>query len=185
MEGGIHAWKGMVAGGPPDMGVAYFPSESTPMELSALAWLLENGTGKFYREVSSNLKDLEAVRIFQDLTGAEERHKETLLRGYLALSGKSEDPKFPGSVISYPIGADYMEGGVEVKNALEWAERKSPQEITEYSLALEVSSYDLYMKMEQRMKDPRSKKMFAILAEEEKGHLQALQTLFLRLMTPA
>jgi rubrerythrin len=185
MEGGIHAWKGMVAGGPPDTGVAYFPSESTPLELSGLAWLLEHGTGKFYRHISSNLKDLEAVRIFQELAGAEEKHKEALFRGYLALAGKSEDPKFPESAISYRVGTDYMEGGVEVNKALEWAKGKSPEEIVEYALSLEIGSYDLHLKMEQRMKDPRARGMFAILAEEEKGHLQALQTLFLRLMTPA
>ena len=167
------------------MGVAYFPSESTPLELSGLAWLLENGTGKFYRHISSNLKDLEAVRIFQELAGAEERHKETLFKGYLALAGKSEDPKFPGSAISDPAGTDYMEGGVEVNKALEWAKGKRPEEIVEYALSLEISSYDLHLKMEQRMKDPRSRGMFAVLAEEEKRHLQVLQNLFLRLMTPA
>jgi rubrerythrin len=184
MEGGIHAWKGMVAAGPPDAGVAYFPPESTPLELSALAWLLENGTGKFYRVVSSNLKDPEAVKIFQDLAGAEERHKETLFKGYLALAGKSEDPKFPGAAISHQAGMDYMEGGVGVKKALEWAKGKNPEEIVEYSLSLEINSYDLHLKMAERMKDPRSKEMFAIIAEEEKGHLNRLQELFVRLMIP-
>jgi len=174
----------MVAAGPPNAGIAYFPPESKPLELSALAWLIENGTGKFYRDILLNLKDLEAVKIFQDLAGAEERHKETLFKGYLALSGKSEDPKFPGSAISYQAGADYMEGGVEVKKALEWANGKKPEEIVEYSLSLEIHSYDLHLKMEQRMKDPRSKGMFATLAEEEKGHLNRLQELFVRLMIP-
>ena len=154
------------------------------MELSALAWLLEDGTGKFYGHVSSNLKDPEAARIFRELAGAEERHKETLFKAYLALAGKSEDPKFPGSAISFQAGTDYMEGGVEVKKALEWAEGKNPEEIVEYSLSLEINSYDLHLKMEQRMKDSRSKGIFAAIAEEEKGHLNRLQELFARLMIP-
>jgi sulfur-carrier protein adenylyltransferase/sulfurtransferase len=184
MEGGIRAWKGMVATGPPDVGIAYFPPGSTPSELSALAWLLENGTARFYQDVSSNLKDLEEIKIFQELAEAEERHKETLFQGYLSLSGKAEDPKFPGSAISHPGGTDYMEGGVEVKKAWEWAKGKKPEEVVEYSLSLEISSYDLHLKMEQRMKDPRAKRMFATIADEEKEHLHRLQNLFVRLMIP-
>ena len=78
-----------------------------------------------------------------------------------------------------------MEGGVEVGKALEWTQGKSPEEIVEFALSLEVNSYDVYLKMEQRIKDPRAGKMFASLAEEEKGHLNRLQELFIRLMTPA
>lgn len=184
MEGGIRAWKGMVAAGPPDAGIAYFPPESTPSELSALAWLLENGTAKFYRDISSQLKDLNEVKIFQDLAEAEEKHKETLFQGYLSLCGKSEDPRFPGSAISHQAGTDYMEGGAEVKKAWAWAQGKSPEEIVEYALSLEIHSYDLHLKMEQRIKDPRAKRMFAAIADEEKAHLNRLQELFVRLMTP-
>lgn len=174
----------MIAPGPPDLGVAYFPPESTPAELFALAWLLENGTAKFYRDIFSNLKNPEEAKIFQVLGEAEERHKETLFKGYLAMSGKSEDPSFPGSVISHQTGVDYMEGGVEVKKALEWAIGKIPEEIVEYSLSLEIGSYDLHLKMEQRVKDSRSKRVFATIADEEKEHLHRLQELFVRLMTP-
>ncbi len=184
MEGGIRAWKGMVAAGPPDLGMAYFPPESTPAELSALAWLLESGTAMFYREVSSRQKEGEGRKIFRDLAGAEERHKEILYRGYLSLEAKPEDAEFPDSVLSRQAGTDYMEGGVEVKRAAEWARGKSTEEIAEYALSLEISSYDLNLKMEQRMKDSRTKEMFATLADEEKEHMQRLQAFSFRLMIP-
>ena len=44
MEGGIRAWKGLTASGAPEAGIAYFPPESSPSELTALAWILEDGT---------------------------------------------------------------------------------------------------------------------------------------------
>lgn len=184
MEGGIRAWKGMVASGAPEAGIAYFPLESHPSQLTGLAWVLEDGTGKFYGEVASMMKDLEAAKVFLDLAAAEAGHKERLYAIYLGLSGKREDPKFPGSVISFPSDTDYMEGGVEVGKALDWARARTPEEIVEYALSLEINSYDLHLKMEQRMKDDRSARMFASLAEEEKGHLNRLRELFLRLMTP-
>ena len=185
MEGGIRAWKGLTASGAPEAGTAHFPPESAPSELTALAWLLEDGTGKFYAGVISGLKDFDAAGLFRDLAHAEEKHKETLYQIYLDLSGAGEDPKFPESVFPVPAAADYMEGGVEVGKALEWTRGKSPEEIVEFALSLEVNSYDLYLKMEQRIKDPRARKLFATLAEEEKGHLNRLRDLFVRLMTPA
>jgi sulfur-carrier protein adenylyltransferase/sulfurtransferase len=184
MEGGIRAWKGMRASGAPEAGIAYFPSASPPSQLTGLAWVLEDGTRKFYREVASMMKGLEAANLFRELAAAEARHKETLYAIYLNLSGMTEDANFPGSVISFPADAEYMEGGVEVGKALDWARAKTPEEIVEYALSLEINSYDLHLKMEQRMKDDRSARMFASLAEEEKGHLNRLQELFLRLMTP-
>jgi rubrerythrin len=185
MEGGIHAWKGMVASGAPEAGIAYFPAESTPAELTALAWVLENGTGKFYREVASWLKEPDAKKLFQDLVGAEERHKEILYKIYLDLAGMPTDANFPGSALSSPPETDFMEGGVELRQALDWAKGKNAEAILEFALSLEINSYDLYIKMEQRMKDQRSKQMFVTLAEEEKGHLHRLQELFLRMTTPS
>jgi sulfur-carrier protein adenylyltransferase/sulfurtransferase len=184
MEGGIRAWKGLVASGAPEAGIAYFPSESSPSELTALAWLLEDGTQKFYGGLISGLKNSDAAGLFQDLADAEQKHKEVLYRIYLDFSGGGEDPKFPGAVFPASASPDYMEGGVEVGKALEWTQGKSPEEIVEFALSLEVNSYDLYLKMEQRIKDPRAGKMFNTLAEEEKGHLNRLQELFIRLMTP-
>ena len=185
MEGGIRAWKGLTASGAPEAGMAYFPPDSSPSELTALAWLLEKGTKKFYRGAASGLKDSEAARLFQELAAAEERHKETLYRIHLELAGAADDPKFPESVFPASSSPEYMEGGVEVAKALEWTRGKSPEEILEFALALEVNAYDLYLKMEQRMADPRAQKMFARIADEEKEHLNRLQQHFIRLMTPA
>jgi rubrerythrin len=185
MEGGIHAWKGMVASGAPEAGIAHFPPESTPTELTALAWVLENGTRKFYREVASWLKEPEAKKLFQELVGAEERHKETLYKIYLDLTGMPADANFPGSALSSPSETDFIEGGVELAKALDWAKGKNAEAILEFSLSLEINSYDLYLKMEQSMKDQRSKQMFVTLAEEEKAHLHRLQELFLQMTIPS
>ena len=106
MAGGIRAWKGLVAGGAPEAGLAFFPPESTPSELTALAWLLEDGTKKFYEAVVSRLKDSDAAGLFQDLIHAEQTHKETLYRIYLDLSGAGEDAKFPESVFPGSAAAD-------------------------------------------------------------------------------
>ena len=41
MEGGIRAWKGMVAHGLPEAGMAYFSPAANREEMVDLAWALE------------------------------------------------------------------------------------------------------------------------------------------------
>ena len=95
MAGGIKAWHGLVAEGEPESGMPYFTAAASPEELIALAWLLEEGSRKFYSSVSSLLGDNERGKIFLDLTAAEEHHKEALLHLYTALSRKGARQQFP------------------------------------------------------------------------------------------
>ena len=177
MEGGIHAWNGWVAKGAPEAGMAHFEPASRVEDLIALAWLLEEGSRKFYGEIPGRMKDLPTQNLFHSLGTAEERHKETLLATYLKTVKIPSDPKFPGSVISNLPPEDYMEGGIRLKAAVEWAKGSSPKEILEFSIAQEVNAQDLYLKMERAMGDPQAVKIFRSLAEEEKSHLDRLTVL--------
>ena len=177
MEGGINSWKGLIAEGPPESGMAYFPEASKPEELIALAWLLEDGSRKFYSSLDALLTDQEAKGLFMELTAAEERHQASLLDLYKAWSNATSDSGFPGAAILSGNEGDVMEGGVRVSEALHWAGTKSLSEIVEFALSLETNSYDLYVKMERRMEDRRSAQVFHVLSGEEKLHLERLSSL--------
>ena len=184
MAGGIKAWHGLVAEGEPESGIPYFTAAANAEELIALAWLLEEGSRKFYSSVSSLLGDNKRGKIFLDLTAAEEHHKETLLHLYTALSGKEPDSGFPGSLLGAEIGEDVMEGGMRLRDALRWVEGKDPERMLEISMSIETNSYDLYLKMHQRMTEEKAKQVFYRLAHEEKQHLVKL-TAFLDEMLQA
>ncbi len=47
----------------------------------------------------------------------------------------------------------------------------------ELSVALETNSYDLYLIMELRLKEQPSARVFRVLSEEEKQHLERLSAL--------
>jgi rubrerythrin len=174
MAGGIKAWHGLVAEGEPESGMPYFTAAAGPEELIALAWLLEEGSRKFYSSVSSLLGDNERSKIFLDLTAAEEHHKEALLRLYTSLSGKEPDSGFPRSFLRADAGEDVMEGGMRLRDALRWVEGKDPERVLEISMSIETNSYDLYLKMHQRMRKENAKEVFLLLAHEEKQHLAKL-----------
>jgi rubrerythrin len=177
MEGGISAWHGMVAEGTPDSGRAYFASAKNTEELIALAWIMEDGSRRFYSGVADILDDGEAPRLFRDLTTAEDHHKESLLNVFTEMSGRQADTNFPASVFPDAADKDIMEGGMKVAKALEWVKGKNVVDALELSIAMEINAYDLYIAMEREVQDENSKKAFKVLADEEKQHLERLSSL--------
>jgi rhodanese-related sulfurtransferase/rubrerythrin len=178
MEGGMKAWHGLVAQGVPDAGVAYFSPASTTGELIALAWLLEEGSRRFYHALSASLEDKEASAIFSALTVAEEHHKSALTGLYRTVSGKEPGLDFPEAVLPGLPAGDIMEGGTSVSEALRWAEGKDAGEVLELSLSLETNAYDLYLRMQRTAKDEEALGVFRTLADEERAHLDRLTALF-------
>jgi rubrerythrin len=178
MEGGIKAWNGFVAKGAPESGMAYFDPAKKPEELIALAWLLEDGSRKFYSETAGMLKDRETVNFLQRLSADEEGHKASLFNIYRELSDLKADPGFPGSVIPLDPADKYVEGGVPLTEALEWVQGKDLKEILELCISLEINSEDLYIKMERKVNYKGAKQVFKILSVQEKHHLERLVRLF-------
>ena len=178
MGGGIRAWQGFVAEGIPEAGMAYFSPAARPEEMIALAWLLEDGSRKFYESLTKMMEDRETKGIFQNLKRSEENHKTTLWKMFEEISGKAPAPEFPDTVISKEPRGDVMEGGMLVSEALQWSKGKNLRDILELSMALESNSYDLYLKMERKVEGRNAKQIFRTLSEEEKKHLEQLTSLF-------
>jgi len=180
MQGGIRAWEGFVAQGVPEAGMAFFPSATSLEEMIGLACLLEDGSQKFYGSVAKKNEEQEAKRIFQSLEESEESHKTILSKMHEEFLGKPPVPGFPATVISGEPAGDVMEGGMLISEALKWSEGKALGEILELSMSLETNSYDLYLKMVQKVEDGNLKEIFKRLSEEEKEHLDQLTSLFLK-----
>jgi rubrerythrin len=170
MGGGISAWNGLVAGGPPDAGMAYFSSGERTETLIALAWALEEGSRRFYNGLAGAMTDVEGKVLFTELITAENRHKASLLELYHVTGGSGTiESLLPGGA-----AGDVMEGGVRVSEALEWTAGRDAADILDLSIALESNAYDLYIKMERTVKDDHAKRVFSMLAEEEKHHLDRM-----------
>jgi len=184
MAGGMKAWKGFVAGGPPEAGMAYFPSTARPDELIALAWSLEEGSRRFYGAVAGSLQDQEAMSFFQGLAGAEAGHEATLLALYQEVTGDRLAAKIPDKFLSGVVPGEVMEGGMRVEQALEWTRGRSISDILDLSMALESYSYDLYLKMERTLTDGHARRVFLVLAGEEAKHLESMAALIEKRRSP-
>ena len=182
MEGGIKAWHGLVAEGPPEAGMAYFAAAARQEELIALAWYLEAGSRAFYAGLAGPAGDRDSADLYEQLGRAEEHHMEALRGLYLRVAGTQASADFPQAVLPQNPPDAVMEGGVEVAKALGWSRGKPPGDLLEYCIALETNSYDLYLRMRTAAEEQEARGVFDLLAEEEKRHLELLTARFERLM---
>jgi len=166
MAGGLNAWSGAVAEGSPEAGISWFSVAHSVEELAALAWVLEDGSELFYREMTEVIADPEAASIFAQLSKAEERHKSTV-------SGLFPLADFRALLNGYPK-EKLMEGGMRVGEAFSWADGRTVGEVLDLCIALETSSYDRYQTLQRRVTLPQSVELFRTLAAEEKRHLRML-----------
>lgn len=180
MEGGINAWRGLVAGGPPEAGTAYFSTAGRAEEFIALAWSLEEGSRRFYAGLAESMIDSDAKRLFQDLMAAEEQHKSSLLQLFRSFSGGAEEKAAMIALLPGIPPGDVMEGGVRVDEALAWTRGKSIPDVLDLSMAFESNAYDLYVKMERALTDERAQRVFRSLALEEHCHLDRMASLIER-----
>jgi len=163
--------------------VAYFVAAADAGELIALAWLLEEGSRKFYSAVADMQSAPDVAKLFLTLVMAEERHKETLRELYRELADTEAGPDFPEDLAIAQGADDQMEGNVRVSEALVWARGKEARDLLEFSMALETDSYDRYIKMSRSVPGERAKKVFTELVAEEKIHLSRMADLLDRSVT--
>ncbi len=171
MSGGIHAWEGLVAEGPPEAGTTLFLSTTTVEEMAALAWTLEENTRKFYLSLADLMLNPKASRLMETLALAEEKHKASLLQVYLRVTGGTKEPALSTK------GPPLLEGGADMDTTLRWAEGRTVEEMLEIALALETNAYDRYLKMIDLVKDEQARDLFRTLSVEEKNHLDRLAVL--------
>ena len=91
--------------------MAYFNPVRSPEELIALAWMLEEGSCKFYGQMGKEAKNPEAAALFRELSDDEEKHKSSLFKIYQRRAGKDSGPGFPHSLLSLESGSRLSGGG--------------------------------------------------------------------------
>lgn len=177
MVGGMNAWNGLVAEGPPEAGMALFAGAETPEALIALAWSLEEGSRRFYAAVAAALADEEAAALFTALEGDERHHETALLALYRDASGNAAATEIPAALLAGANPGAIMEGGVKVEEAIAWIRGKGPEDVLDLGIALESHALDLYVRMERTLAAEGARRVFRTLAGEEQAHLARMTKL--------
>ena len=179
LEGGIKAWDGLTAQGTPDWGLEIMDPGESPAQVLAAAFSLERGLQAFYRALAQGAQPAELSELYQRLAGFEERHMDRLKRAWDGLAPQERQ----GAELEAQGEAPLMEGGWKVEELLA-RQRDAAQgraEAVMMAMGLETQAMDLYLRLAQRMDQPKSRALLEELGQEEKSHLQALGEMLERL----
>lgn len=143
-----------------------------PEEVISLAYGLEVGAYRFYRDLSEKSSYAETGDLFDTLANAELQHKERLWEKYQAVAQK------PVTRASFESGivAETMEGGRTADQVLaqypDWIH--DTRESLELAMSLETDALDLYLRMAGKSDNDEARAVFFDLADEEKTHIRRL-----------
>ena len=172
MAGGIRAWEGLAAAGPPDMGLFVLRGDESPIEFAALAYGLEEGLRTFYLAMAERSEDNETSDLFVRLAGFEERHKDRVYEFYLSVASEAVDRE----ALEEMTAAGVMEGGFSTEEFISQNEEalESVGQTLDMALAIEVQALDLYLRFTQKDLGEETRDMIFRIAEDEKVHLREL-----------
>ena len=177
MEGGILAYNGLVAAGPPEAGVFCFPENMTPEQLIAMAWYIEDGSQQYLDAVKDIARDQDIKDVFISLTDHKIAHKQSLSRLFQKISEQTVKDDFPASILQRPPHK-VMAGCVSVPEAINWSKDKEIADILDLLIGLEANTFDLYLKLGRQVESDRARSVFMELSEEEVRHLEQLASIF-------
>lgn len=179
LEGGIKAWDGLSAQGPPSWGLGILDPGESPARVLAAAYSLERGLETCYQALAQSTEHQELSELYRRLAGFEGRHMDRLRQAWQGLSPDERQGTKLGSQEDAPL----MEGGWKVDEFLERHQGASQGqgEVVMLAMGLETQAMDLYLRLAQRMESQGSRELLNDLGEEEKSHLKALGEMLERL----
>ena len=169
MDGGITAWKGLVATGSYGEGLLLLKGRETTEEMISLALVLEEGSRVFYASAAELTPDSDAKKIFTKIAEAEEKHKTNIREAYRLATGNNLDE----DILQKEPLKGIMEGGGKIEDVISSLKEKDKTliDILEVSMQVETNALDLYIKIFREIEDASAKNVFEVLIEEEKQHL--------------
>lgn len=170
LDGGISAWMGEPAVGPPHQGLEYIRGGGVS-EILAHAWRMEHNLAVFYRGLAKDLPEGKLPETLDKLASMEDRHKRSIQQLHKNLTGKDMDT---GALLSG--GVEVLEGGMPAGDYLERNPflLEDPVSAVESAMAFEAQAMDLYMRYMAEAVDAEARKALGALAQEEKNHLRTL-----------
>jgi rhodanese-related sulfurtransferase/rubrerythrin len=175
LQGGIKAWEGRTAVGPPEAGLMPLRGDETAAEWIVLSYGLEEGLRGFYAAMAASAKVPRVALLLGDLAAVEDLHKDRLFQLYTRMVPQPLERK----TFEERIDAGQMEGGFTTEDfiRLQGPAVQSVLGVLDLAMGLETQALDLYLRHARRVAAEPDRQVFLELAEEEKNHLRRLGTL--------
>lgn len=172
LRGGIKAWQGLTAVGPPGQGLGLIRGDEGLEQMLVVAYGMEMGLGRFYHEAAAKAPQGPTRELLAELAGLEERHQARVW----ALYAGQANPPLDQTALAAQATDRVLEDGQEVTRALENLAPAglTPAEVLEMAMSLETQALDLYLRLARKASREEARGALVQLAQEEKAHLTAL-----------
>jgi rubrerythrin len=174
LAGGIKAWQGLAAAGPPEVGLGLASGEESLEQTLVLAYGLEMGLERFYRQAAAQAAEGPTRALLTELAGLERGHQARVW----ALYASQAPAPMAQATLAARAKDSIMEDGQDVARALTALVPGdlSPTALLELAMALETQALDLYLRLARQARQAEAGLALVQLAQEEKAHLAALAT---------
>ena len=166
------AWQDEYAVGPEEVGMVYLSGSETPLEVLAVAYVMERNLGAFFTQMASSAEIAEMVDVFRQLARFERDHQSKLFK-----IGKTLDPSLEGEeALESQATVDALEGGMTAEAFIERNRDylKTRQGVIEAAMMIEAQALDVYMRYADKTGNEEAERLLPQLAQEEKSHLKLL-----------
>jgi sulfur-carrier protein adenylyltransferase/sulfurtransferase len=172
LQGGMHAWNGLVAEGPVELNMDMITGDETPPQIIKLAYGMEQSLGEFYRAAKIKTEDTEVASLLDKLASIEEKHKEYLLELYNQIGATLSTTESFEEDVTERI----LEGGFRLDEFLKQNEKflSDVPSLLDLAMMLETQALDLYLRFADKTTDELAKSVLHKIGDEEKQHLSAL-----------
>jgi rhodanese-related sulfurtransferase/rubrerythrin len=175
LAGGLKAWDGAAAFGPPETGLTDLSGSETEGDFLIWAYSQEKGLEEFYRTMGRQVASAEAAALFTTLADVEDKHQLRVFEMY-----RRFDPA-RDTIERFEAGIDpaTLEGGLTTEQYLDHyrPHLETPAEVVMLAMAIETQALDLYHRYADLAAGEQVRRAALALAAEERGHLRQLAAL--------
>lgn len=182
LAGGIKAWSGETAVGPPDAGLELFSGETSAERTLAVAYSLEEGLRDFYLSMVPRVGNPRVRDLFQRLADIEVKHRERIYETYRNLSKTPVDRQ----AFEAMAAGEAAEGGLTTSEYLDRfrPDLDAPGDVVGLAMSIEAQALDLYVRAAERSGAGERRRVLEEIAGEERGHLRSLGRLMDEIVRP-
>lgn len=176
LQGGIQAWEQPTAAGPVELHLRFIRGDESPREVVGIAYEMEEGLRLFHLHVKETTRDPELAELLTHLVKAEESHKRTLVELLEKITGTALSPEDFHEEFGGGTQGDVMEGGIDIQSFMEQNHDylKTVAGYIDIAMMIETQALDLYLRMANECRDPRTQEVLRKIGGEEKVHLAML-----------
>ncbi|UCD96399.1 MAG: hypothetical protein JSV35_07920 [Candidatus Bathyarchaeota archaeon] len=175
MDGGMLNWSYETLTGFPEGKPDLLTGKQDVEDVLKIALRLEKGSQDFYMQVVKKIVSPIAIKVFQRLAIAEEKHMDEIFHRYATIFGQDRLTTFRR--LKPDWNTQFLEGGVEISKALfelRAADVRDELEALEVGLENEYFSYDFYKRIAGMMSNVATRTLLHELAWAERRHIDWL-----------